>query len=413
MGAMADVYDSPLRTPSRAHARGRHPPRARRGPGQAGGAEGDRAEGRHDGLDDAGADLEHGQGRASRTRCRSRAMRASTRRSSTSRRRTCASSTPTMLPNGAYFWRVRSIDTASESSKWSGVRKFTKKWNAVGGAADAGEPERDRLSESRRSSPGRPCRAPSTYRVSVATGAAGGGVDAPGGIISNGALAWKQRRQADHDRRTRTSPSRRRCTRAPTTGRSCRSTPRATPARRRTIFSFAWIWAGTTTPTVTDMVPGVEIYDPLFQWARDSGRRELRDRDQHHLGLRDRLAGVLGATTTATSFAPTRDAAEQHLLLARPRRRSAGPGGPLEQRPDVRQDLRPDAVPGRRNLTVCNSKLDADRAGGNVNEPVVTWGTVPGARHYELQTAAAVARPTIYFTANTAWTPFALDRQRG
>ena len=29
-----------------------------------------------------------------------------------------------------------------------------------------------------------------TYKVAVASGASGGGVDAPGGIISNGALAW-------------------------------------------------------------------------------------------------------------------------------------------------------------------------------------------------------------------------------
>ena len=57
------------------------------------------------------------------------------------------------------------------------------------------------------------------------------------------------------------------------------------------IMSFAWIWAGTTTPTVTDMVPGVEIYDPLFSWAADPGRRELPDRDQHDGGLRARLAG--------------------------------------------------------------------------------------------------------------------------
>ena len=37
----------------------------------------------------------------------------------------------TMLANGAYFWRVRSLDAAGGSSKWSKVRKFTKKWNAT------------------------------------------------------------------------------------------------------------------------------------------------------------------------------------------------------------------------------------------------------------------------------------------
>ena len=36
----------------------------------------------------------------------------------------------------------------------------------------------------------------------------------------------------------------------------------------------------------------------------------------------------------------------------------------------------------------------------------MTWSTVPGARHYELQTACD-SGTTIYNTANTAWTPFA------
>ena len=77
----------------------------------------------------------------------------------------------------------------------------------------------------------------------------------------------EQRRQADRRRRTRTSPSRRRCIPAPTTGRSCPVDAEGHAGAPSAIFSFAWIWAGTTTPTVTDMVPGVEIYDPLFQWA--------------------------------------------------------------------------------------------------------------------------------------------------
>ena len=36
-----------------------------------------------------------------------------------------------MLPNGAYFWRVRSLDATGGASKWTAVRKFTKKWNAM------------------------------------------------------------------------------------------------------------------------------------------------------------------------------------------------------------------------------------------------------------------------------------------
>src|SRR4051794_14479948 len=95
----------------------------------------------------------------------------------------------TMLPNGAYFWRVRSIDKAGGFSKWTGVRKFTKKWSAT---ATLTAPAN--LSAVAYPTPTiltwTPVPGASSYKVSVATGASGGGVDAPRGIISTGALAW-------------------------------------------------------------------------------------------------------------------------------------------------------------------------------------------------------------------------------
>src|SRR5215213_3203684 len=95
----------------------------------------------------------------------------------------------TMLANGVYFWRVRSLDAKSESSKWSKIRKFTKKWNATAtiltpaALSAIAYPNPTILSWA-------PVPGAVTYKVAVASGASGGGVDAPGGIISNGALAW-------------------------------------------------------------------------------------------------------------------------------------------------------------------------------------------------------------------------------
>ena len=36
-----------------------------------------------------------------------------------------------VLPNGAYFWRLRALDKDGGASKWTPVRKFTKKWAAL------------------------------------------------------------------------------------------------------------------------------------------------------------------------------------------------------------------------------------------------------------------------------------------
>ena len=299
-----------------------------------------------------------------------------------------------MLPNGAYFWRVRSIDAANESSKWSGVRKFTKKWNAVAALLTPGEPEHDLLSESRDPHAGRRCRAPSTYRVSVASGAAGGGVDAPGGDHLEGRARVERRRQPDHDRRTRTSPSRHRCTRARTTGRSCRSTPRAMPARRPQIFSFVWIWPGTTTPTVTDMVPGVEIYDPLFQWARDSGRRELRDGDQHHLGLRHRLAVCSAPRRPRTSFAPSATLPNNTYYWRVRGLDPQGQAGPWNNGPTFDKTYDQTAVPGPPNLTVRDSTLTPVAPGDSTMSPSSPGRRSPARATTSCRwTAVRVARP--------------------
>ena len=242
-----------------------------------------------------------------------------------------------MLPNGAYFWRVRSIDAANESSKWSGVRKFTKKWNAVAAlltpaslntisypnpailTLGAGAGRRRRIA-----CPSRPAQPAVAWTRPAA---------------SSRRARWRGTTAAIRSRRrTRTSPSRRRCIRARTTGRSCRSTPRATPVRRPQIFSFVWLWPGTTTPTVTDMVPGRGDLRPALPVGPIPGaasyEMEINTTSGFATGSKLFCANDLGDVVR-----PDRDAAEQHVLLARPRPRLAGPGRPLEQRPDVRQDL--------------------------------------------------------------------------
>ena len=138
----------------------------------------------------------------------------------------------TMLPNGAYFWRVRSLDATGGSSKWSKVRKFTKKWTAATALA----------------TPATLSAIAYPLADDPDLGAGARRVDVPGlgrerrlGRRRRRArrdhlerrARVERRRQADRRRPTRTSPSRPRCTRARTTGRSSRSTPRVTTARRR------------------------------------------------------------------------------------------------------------------------------------------------------------------------------------
>ena len=307
-----------------------------------------------------------------------------------------------MLPNGAYFWRVRSIDKDTNASKWSGVRKFTKKWSDVAALLTPASlntiayPNPAILTWA--SVPGA-----STYRVSIAAGAAGGGVDAPGGIISKGALAW-----ADNGNPITTSNTNLAVSTSlhpgtyywqvvPVDAEGNAGAPSA-------IHSFAWMWAGTTTPTVTDMVPGVEIFDPLFQWAPIPGaasyEMEINTTSGFATGSK-----LFSAKTGATSFAPTRTLPNNTYYWRVRGLDPQGQAGPWNNGPTFDKTYDQTAVPGPPNLTVYDSTLQAIPPGGNVDEPVVTWSTVPGARHYELQTACD-SGTTIYNTANTAWTPF-------
>ena len=311
----------------------------------------------------------------------------------------------TMLPNGAYFWRVRSLDAASESSKWSKIRKFTKKWNATAviltpaALTAIAYPNPTILSWA-------PVPGAVTYKVAVASGASGGGVDAPGGIISNGALAWSDGGKPIETANTNLAvstalhPGTYYWQVIPVDSQGHNGTPSA-------IFSFAWIWAGTTTPTVTDMVDGIEIYDPLFSWPAIPGAAsyEIEANPTSGFAVGSRL---LLATTTATSFAPTKTLPNNTYYWRVRGVDPQGQAGPWNNGPSFTKTYDQTVVPGPPNLRILDSTLQTISIGGNVNEPVAMWDTVPGASMYEVQTACGpTGGTTIYRTANTSWTPYA------
>ena len=314
----------------------------------------------------------------------------------------------TMLPNGAYFWRVRSLDAASESSKWSKIRKFTKKWNATADDPDAGRPERDRLPESddpelgARARRRRPTRSP--WRAAPR------------------AAAWTLRAESSRTARSRgataASRSRRRNTNLavstalhpgtyywqviPVDAQGHNGTPSA-------IFSFAWIWAGTTTPSVTRHGSGHRDLRPVVLVAGDPGRGELRDRGQPDRRVRARLAADAlvderRPPSRRRRRCPTTRITGASAASIRRARPGRGTTGPRSRRPTTRP-----SCPDRRTCGCWTPRARRSPSNGHVNEPVVTWSTVPGAR--ELRGAAELqrARSRSTTTANTAWTPLAPD----
>jgi hypothetical protein len=308
-----------------------------------------------------------------------------------------------MLANGAYFWRVRSVDKDGGTSKWTGVRKFTKKWSATAtiltpaNLSAVAYPTPTILSWT-------PVPGAASYKVSVATGASGGGVDAPRGIISAGALAWN-----DGGKPISTSNTNLAVSTALHPGtyywQVIPVDAEGRDGTASTISSFTWLWTGLTTPTVTDMVDAVEIYDPLFQWPAIPGAAsyqiEINPTSAFAPGSR-----VFSGSTTATQFAPQNTLPNNTYYWRVRGVDPQGQAGPWNNGPAFTKTYDETPLPGPANLTVYNTKLQPIAPNGNVDQPVIRWSTVPGAKDYEIQINCA-GNIKIYTTANTSWTPLA------
>ena len=307
-----------------------------------------------------------------------------------------------VLPNGAYFWRLRALDATGGASKWSSVRKFTKTWAALAtlatpanlGVISYPSPVILRWSQ---------VSGASTYLVSVAAGAPGGGVDAPGGIISSGALAM-----SDGGKPLSTSNTNFAISAALHAGTYYwQITPvdaEGHAGKPSAISSFVWTWSGATTPSVADMAPSQEIFDPLFSWAPIPGaasyQLEINPTSGFAPGSRTMLSN-----TNATSFAPTRTLPNNTYYWRIRGVDAQGQAGPWNNGPSFDKTYDRTAVPGPGNLRLYDSALNPVANGGTVDQPVISWNTVPGARHYEVSVNCNGSQH-VYTTANTSWTPF-------
>ena len=283
------------------------------------------------------------------------------------------------------------------------MRKFTKKWNAVAALLTPAS-----LSAVAYPSPAiltwSAVPGAATYRVSVATGAAGGGVDAPGGIISNGALAWSNGGNPIETSNTNLAvsaalhPGTYYWQVVPVDAEGHAGTPSA-------IFSFAWIWAGTTTPSVSDMVPGVEIYDPLFQWAPIPGAASYQIEINTTSGFATG-SKLSRRNTSATSFAPTQTLPNNTYYW---RVRGVDPQGQAGPGTTARPSTRPTIKRPCPDRPTCRSGLEARSR--SPSTATSTSRSSPGTRSparacTRCRLPARAARRSTS-TANTAWTPFA------
>jgi hypothetical protein len=288
------------------------------------------------------------------------------------------------VPNGTYYWRVRSIGAGGSVSAWTAGRSFRKAWTAAaalqspaGGTGLSFGTDPLKLGWS-------PVPGAANYLVSVATDPSLGSLafhldTDPNGIpkvqanslaislaLATGTYYWNV---------------------IPVDAEGNRGAPSATA-------SFSWTWPSTTTLHVTDLNSADEVYDPQFSWDPVAGaaRYEVEINSSSDFAAGSKVC--CDSKTIATSLSPTTVFKDNTYYW---RVRAIDPDGnagvwnvgpsftktfdkvPVVAAPAIK-NLRM-----RDNLADPGSDQDADPTDGYQTQvPMLVWNWVPGASSYEV-----------------------------
>jgi hypothetical protein len=290
------------------------------------------------------------------------------------------------VPNGTYWWRVRSATKAGATSQWSTPRSLRKAWT---GAPSSLAP-----------APGFPFAFPSSptrlnwspvpyaasYLFSLASDPALANLVEGGGkpvetwatnyvpeanLLPQGTYYWGV-------------------------------TPLDSQGNRggaSTVASFTWSWPSTTTPVVSDLVAATEYFDPQFSWAPVPGATKYEVEVNSSQDFAPGSKVCCAQTTISTSLAPTvvyRDNTYYWRVRALD---AAGNSGVWNLGPSFTKTF--DKVPPvtnpsiknlhmRDNLADPGTDVEPGTPGYQTQVPVIAWDPVPGASSYFVEVAPHV-----------------------
>src|SRR5438876_96871 len=283
------------------------------------------------------------------------------------------------VPNGTYYWRVRTVGPDGSASAWTSPRSFTKNWTL--------QPITQTPSQGQTLSfPDNPV----VLRWSAVPGAAQYLVS----VASDpalGSLVFKYSNQDDSNGPPNVAATNAAISNAlaPGTyywavqpvdaeGNKGVSTP---------VVSFGWVWPSATVPVVTDLDSSAEVYDPKFSWDPVAGavayEVEVNPSADFAAGSKVCCSG----TTIATSLSPTR---VFHDNLYHWRVRAIDPDGNAgvwNVGPDFTKtfdNVPPVTFPSVKNLHMRDNvsdpgtDLDSGTPGYQTEVPLVTWDPVHG-----------------------------------
>lgn len=313
------------------------------------------------------------------------------------------------IPNGTYWWHVRSVGSDGSVSPWSSARSFQKQWliaptltAPADGATITYPTQAFRLSWN--AVPGA-----WEYRVSVATDP------------ELGSLVWPAAVETQATAFTLSLPL------AP--GKTyfwgvTALDQEGHPGGSSEVRSFNWVWPSTTTTSVTDIASEPEIDDYEFAWNPVSGAAgyELEISTSVDFAPGSKVCCnvnfITGLTTIASRFTPKIALQNNNQYYWRVRAidpsKNAGAWNVGSQFSKTFDKIA--GVPSVTNLRMRDNPTPGDTF--ETDTPIVEWSRVPGASSYEVEVTryaggcqwSATSEHWKNLTTSTAWTPLGNGR---
>ena len=286
------------------------------------------------------------------------------------------------VPNGTYYWRVRTVGPDGAVSPWTAPHSFTKNWTM--------QPTLQTPTEGQTLSfPNNPVvlhwsavPGAAQYLVSVASDPALGSLvfkysnqDDPNGppnvAATNAAIA---NALAQGTYYWAVQP-------VDAEGNKGVSTP---------VASFGWVWPSATVPVVTDLDSSDDVYDPKFSWNPVPGavsyEVEVNPSSDWSAGSKV----CCDDPTIATSLSPTKvfknDTYHWRVRAIDP----DGNAGVWNVGPDFTKtfdNVPPVTAPATKNVHMLGSDQDLGTPGFQTQVPIITWDPVHGASYYDVDVA--------------------------
>jgi hypothetical protein len=319
------------------------------------------------------------------------------------------------VPNGTYWWHVRAITAGGATSPWSAGRSFRKLWAATtnlqspaSGGAVVYPTTPLRLSWT-------PVPGARKYLVSIAYDPALGSL-VPGTSPTAGPA---ETTATTFTRAAALAPGTYYWGVTPVDAEGNRGV-------RSQVSSFTWVWPSTTTPRVTDLNPGPEVFDPQFSWdlVRGAARYEVEVSSSQDFAPGSKVC--CAGTTIGLSLSPT-TVLKDNTYYWRVRALDVdGNAGDWNFGPSFTKTF--DNVPPvagtsiknlhmRDNATDPGTDLNPATTAYETQTPIVSWDPVPGASSYQVEVTpfeagdcnwTSLTLPSHHWkvtTAVTAWSP--------